>query len=288
MTDANVRLIALDLDGTLLRSDGTISERTLAAVRVARAADIQIVLATARPPRRLRVVAQSTGITGLALCSNGTVVYDLDRDSIVEQVVIALVHARELIDRLRRVLPEVAFAVEAGARYGCEHHYVIQPEHTHDAEDADLLRDDAAALCSLGATKLIVQHPELDLDELLAIVREHCGELSVTHSGSDFVEVAPSGMTKAIALQRLCERTGVTAAQVIAFGDMPNDLPMLLWAGQGVAVANAHPDVLAAVSTVTATNDDDGVALALELLAGASWVNRLPGLTRLSADARSH
>jgi Cof subfamily protein (haloacid dehalogenase superfamily) len=261
---ATVRLVALDLDGTLLRSDGTVSQRTRDALSAARAAGITIVLATARPPRSLRAVAHDTGISGLALCSNGAVVYDLDHDCIVRQSTIAVGLAYQLITSLRSVLPGVAFAVEAGARYGCEPHYVIQAEHPHDAKDAAMLRDDAAALVSLGATKLIVQHPALGLDDLLVIVRQHCGELAATHSGASFVEIAPSGISKAVALQSLCENLGVLPSEVVAFGDMPNDLPMLLWAGQGVAVANAHADVLAAVDAVTATNDADGVALALE------------------------
>jgi Cof subfamily protein (haloacid dehalogenase superfamily) len=264
--ERGARLLALDLDGTLLRSDGSVSARTLAALAAVRAAGVTIVVVTARPPRRLRPIAQQAAIQGLALCGNGSILYDLDRDCVAEQTAIELEHAHALVTALRRVLPEVAFAIEAGARYGRESHYAIQAEHPHDALDEAMLCAEVLELCALGATKLIVQHPALSLPELLRIVREHAGALSVTHSGSNFVEVGPAGLTKAIALAALCERMGIDARDVIAFGDMPNDLPMLQWDGTGIAVANAHPDVLAAIEARTTSNDEDGVAVVLERL----------------------
>jgi hydroxymethylpyrimidine pyrophosphatase-like HAD family hydrolase len=132
--------------------------------------------------------------------------------------------------------------------------------------------DDALVLCCEGVTKLIVQHRERGLEGLLEIARVHAGPLAtVTHSGSNFVEVAAAGVTKARALERHCAELAIAAEQVIAFGDMPNDLPMMRWAGRGVAVANAHPEVLAAADDVSCSNDDDGVALVLERLAQTGY-----------------
>ncbi|MDQ6601158.1 MAG: HAD hydrolase family protein, partial [Chloroflexota bacterium] len=129
------------------------------------------------------------------------------------------------------------------------------------------LSGDAHALCAEAVTKLIVRHPELPLDDLLRISRVVAGEMAaVTHSGAPFVEISAAGITKASALAGLCDRLGIAPSQVIAFGDMPNDLPMLAWAGRSVAVANAHPDVLAVVDEVTTANEEDGVAVVLERL----------------------
>jgi hypothetical protein len=89
----------------------------------------------------------------------------------------------------------------------------------------------------------------------------------ISHSGGrGLLEIAPPGASKASALEWLCARRGITAAQVAAFGDMPNDLPMLRWAGLGYAVANAHPDVLAAADRVIGHHAADGVAMAIETL----------------------
>ncbi|WP_437334076.1 HAD family hydrolase [Sorangium sp. So ce394] len=267
-----LRLIAFDLDGTLLRTDGSISARTRSALAMAEAAGLTLMPVTARPPRRARQVAARTGLRGTAICSNGGLVYDLATDSVLRQNLLSAAAASALIESLRGAIPGVAFAIEAGVQYGCEHGYVIPSEHPNDRDDPRMRRGDALALCREGVTKLIVQHAGWPLEALLRITRAHAGALaSVTHSGSAFVEVAAAGVTKALALEKYCAEHGIAAGQVIAFGDMPNDLPMLGWAGHGVAVANAHPEVLAAADEITSSNDDDGVAAVLERLARAGF-----------------
>ncbi len=266
---SSVRLVATELDGTLLRDDKTISARTSAALRRVREAGLALVLVTGRPPRRLKIVAQELGVTGLAVCLNGAMVYDLAADMIVEHNTLATDLARQLVVALREAAPGVCFAVERGLVFGHEPAYTTISQI---AEDETPLSADAHALCTEAVTKLIVRHPELPLDDLLRISRVVAGEMAaVTHSGAPFVEISAAGITKASALAGLCDRLGITASEVIAFGDMPNDLPMLAWAGRSVAVANAHPEILAAVDEVTAANEDDGVAVVLErLLADAT------------------
>jgi Cof subfamily protein (haloacid dehalogenase superfamily) len=270
---AKWRLIALDLDGTLLRSDGTMSARTRATLEAAEQAGLVVMSVTARPPRRARQIARATGLRGLAICSNGGLLYDLTADSVIRQERLAAETVRALIEGLRCTAPGVAFAIEAGTDYGCEPTYVIPIEHPHDREDPRMQRADAVQLSRHGVTKLIVQHAGRSLDELLHITRAHAGALaSVTHSGSEFVEVAAAGVTKALALEQCCRELQISAKQVIAFGDMPNDISMLRWAGRAVAVANAHRDVLAIADEVTLSNDDDGVAVTLERLAERGYL----------------
>jgi len=260
-------LVATDLDGTLLRDDKTISARTITALRRVREAGMALVLVTGRPPRRLKIVARELDVTGLAICCNGAMVYDLAADAIVEHNTLAADVARQLVGALREAVPGVCFAVERGLVFGHEPAYAYAGQIV---EDTSPLSGDAHALCAEAVTKLIVRHPELPLDDLLRISRVVAGEMAaVTHSGAPFVEISAAGITKASALAGLCDRLGIAASRVIAFGDMPNDLPMLGWAGHSVAVANAHPDVLAVVDEVTTANEEDGVAVVLErLLAG--------------------
>ena len=120
--------------------------------------------------------------------------------------------------------------------------------------------------------QLLARHPRMACDELLALAVEVLdGQVAVTSSSKEaLLEISAPGVTKASALAGLAARAGIPAAEVVAFGDMPNDLPMLAWAGRAVAVANAHPEVLAVADEVTASNDEDGVALVLERLAGSS------------------
>lgn len=268
---ARLRLVAVDLDGTLLRSDLTISERTRAALRAARAAGIAQVAVTARPPRRVRELAEALGLAGLAICTNGALLYDLDRDAVVSQSRLTAERAAALIARLRVAAPGVAFAVEIGVKHGSEHLYRSPVEHGADWQTGQRSID-VIELCREGVTKLIVQDGQHSLEALLALVSEHAGDHAhVTHSGSAFVEVSAAGVTNASALAVYCSERGIAAREVVAFGDMPDDAPMLAWAGCGVAVANAHPDLLAVADRRTASNDEDGVAVLLEELAARDY-----------------
>jgi hypothetical protein len=261
-------LIATDLDGTLLGSDGQVSARTKAAILAVQAAGVPVALVTARPPRVVREVADAAGVTGPVVCSNGAILYDVARDAIIRHERLQTDLARELSRALRSLAPQVVFATEHGHLLGYEPAFprIFEdgvPEHFSPVGDIE-------ALCEDDLTKLIVHHPGENPDALAAWVSAHVGQRAfVTHSGGPFVEIGAAGVSKASGLARLCEELGVAAAGVVAFGDMPNDLPMLRFAGHGVAVANAHPEVLAEADEVTLSNDEDGVARVIErLLAG--------------------
>jgi Cof subfamily protein (haloacid dehalogenase superfamily) len=259
-----VRLLALDLDGTLLRRDGTISAATLGTLRSARARGLTLLFVTARPPRRARLISEAGELSALAICGNGSILYDLKTDTLLKQERLCGEHASLIVEGLRAAVPGVAFAVEIGLEYGCDEQYSIMPEHPHDRVDPRMRRADALALCREGVTKLIVHQLDWPLPDLLEMARALASSrATVTHSGSHFVEVAAPGVDKASALRAYCGARGISSQEVIAFGDMPNDLPMLRWAGCGIAVANAHPEVLAAADFVTRSNDADGVAHAL-------------------------
>ncbi|CAA9580929.1 MAG: Hydrolase, HAD superfamily [uncultured Thermomicrobiales bacterium] len=257
-----IRLIAIDLDGTLLRSDGTVSARTRAALTSVHTTGVATVIVTARPPRTVRLIAREAGLGGLAICANGALIYDLANEAVVSHVLLGAEISRRLIGALREAVPGVCFAVEAGLHYGQDPAYAIDSPHL---EDADLRLDDACALCAEGVTKLIVRQRDWPLDDLARLISELVGaSATVTQSGAPFVEVSAPGVTKAAALAALCAERGIDAAEVIACGDGLNDLPMLEWAGWAVAVANAHPVVLAAADEIIAANDEDGVAIVIE------------------------
>lgn len=259
-----IRLVATDLDGTLLRGDGIISDRTRALLASLRERDIPLVMVSARPPRSLRQIGERIGIEGIAIGCNGGLLYDLTSDTILDHWPLSAEVATRLVTDLRQALPGAYFAVENGMRYGWERGYLAI--RGRQVEDESLVAD-ALTLCSEPITKLLMRHPWLDADTMLALGREVAGENAVaTHSGDRLLEISAAGVDKASALAALCARLDIAPSNVICFGDMPNDLPMLRWAGYGVAVANAHTDVLAAADAVTASNNDDGVAVALESL----------------------
>jgi HAD superfamily hydrolase (TIGR01484 family) len=257
-------LVATDLDGTLLRSDGTVDDRTRRAIAELEAAGLPFVICTARPPRWLRPLGEETGHRGLAVCANGGVIWDLHADAVVEEFPLDLELAREVVARLRAVLPQGAWAVERAGGFAHEPTYAPRWP-VPDGTDVDAID----ALLERPAVKLMLRHPELTADALLAHARELIGDLvEVSHSSANdgLLEISAPGVSKASALAGVCAELGIVSDEVVAFGDMPNDLAMLSWAGWGVAVANAHAEVIAVADEVTASNDESGVALVLERL----------------------
>jgi Cof subfamily protein (haloacid dehalogenase superfamily) len=255
-----VRLVASDLDGTLLRSDGSVSQRTLAALARTVAAGIRFVLVSARSPGWLAPEAARLGLDGIGICCNGAVVYDYEAERVLIHRPLETETAREIVHSMRLAAPGVVF--------GCERPYgfVAEPEYRPLFRPPDSIpRADALAFLSEPVSKLVLQHPELPQAELHALVSDLAGEsIEASYSGAGLVEIAAAGVTKGSALTELCQELGIASSETIAFGDMLNDISMLSWAGRGIAVANAHAEVLAVADEVTASNDEDGVALVLE------------------------
>ena len=251
-------VVASDLDGTIVRSDGTISDRTVASLAAVESAGASVVLVTGRPVRWMGAIAQQTGHRGLAVCANGALLYDLHTEEVVQSWLLSSDAAHDVVAALRDALPGIAFAVER-----LELGFAHEPEYRPRWDSTDpITQGPVEQLLSADVVKLLARHEELGSDELLAAARSAVQERAeLTHSSSDgLLEISATGVSKASGLATVCAQLGVPAEGVVAFGDMPNDLPMLAWAGTGVAVANAHPEVLAAADEVTASNDDDGVA----------------------------
>jgi len=205
-----------------------------------------------------------------SVCANGAVVYDPLTDRILRTDPLAPELLTQICRRLRDALPDVTFAVEIldGREMRYETTYPIWPDvDTLTVKPVDAPDD----LWAVPATKLIARVDGLDpagVARFAATVSEClAGIAEATHSSnSGFMEISAAGITKAAGLAWLCERLGVRTEEVVAFGDMPNDLPMLGWAGRAVAVANAHPAVREIADEVTLSNEEDGVAAYLERL----------------------
>lgn len=258
-------LVATDLDGTFLRTDGTISARTRDAVKAAQGAGLVIAFVTARPPRIILNLAREIGLDGVAVCSNGAILYDLAREEVLHHSPLGSGLAQSIIQAVRLADPEALFAVEYGHMLGCEPRF---PKIFEEVAGLHPTRvDEAENLCDAEVTKLIIHHPARTPDALAGWMTPYLAAGGdVAHSGGPFVEIAAAGISKATGLMMLCDQLGVSAQNVIAFGDMPNDLPMLQLAGVGIAVRNAHQVLLDAADHITSSNDDDGVAEVLEFI----------------------
>ncbi|GAA1965335.1 HAD family hydrolase [Kitasatospora viridis] len=259
------RLIATDLDGTLLCQGGSVSARTAAALAAAEDAGLQVVFVTGRPPRWMRLLSDHIGGHGVAICSNGGAIVDVRQERLLETFPLGTAAAGQVVDLLREALPGSAFAFEYPTGFSREPGYQVTmwgDDEPHSVAPAERLLAAEAAHCY----KILVKHPELAPDEFLRRAREVVGPLAeITRSSPiALLEISAAGVTKASTLARWCAEQGIAREQVVAFGDMPNDLEMLAWAGTSYAVANAHPEVLAAVAQHTVSNEHDGVAVVIE------------------------
>jgi len=261
--DAPVRLIATDLDGTIVRHDGSVSARTINAFSAAATAGIRVVFVTGRPPRWMHEVADATGHRGIGICANGAYVYDMHDEVVVETFSIPVDVATQAVKVVRQLLPNAGFAMESESGFGHDTNYRPrwEPESLLGVGPIEDLFTDPIA-------KVLVRD-RIPGDDMLRIVGpELVGLVEVTHSDANdsLLELSAMGVTKATTLERLAAQWGITRDEVVAFGDMPNDLEMLRWAGRGYAVSNAHPSVLAAADAHAASIDDDGVAQVIETL----------------------
>ena len=267
-----LRLIATDLDGTLLTSASEVSVRTRAALDAARARGIHVVPVTARQPIGLRALAGDAGFDGWALCSNGAYATHLVDGRMLFAEELPAETIRTLAEALRASIPGLLFA---SVREGGET-FVAQHGYAEIADLADHKRDPRTMggvaldhVLAAPSLKLVIRHPELAPTALFdALCALELTGFEATLSGAPFLEVMADGVTKATGLARLCEHLEIERRDVIAFGDALNDVEMLRWAGHGVAMAGAADVVQDAADETAASNDDDGVAKVIERVLG--------------------
>jgi Cof subfamily protein (haloacid dehalogenase superfamily) len=260
------RLVALDLDGTLLRSDLTVSDRTRTALKRTRDAGADVVLVTARSPRSAREIAADLGLQGWAICASGATIYDLDADRIADHRPLATASAHHLVRALRASVEHVVFGWESELTFGSEPAYELLRSPEWPRPPGSLPPGDPLAFEG-PFTKLIARSAVVELERLRDVAAAVAGaEITVTVAGEAFVELLDREATKAAALGRLAHQLGVDRAEAVAFGDQLVDVSMLQWAGHGVAPGNARPEVQSVADEVTLSNDEDGIALVLERL----------------------
>ncbi len=261
-----MRLVASDIDGTILGHDGKISDRTVRALHACRDAGVELVFVTGRPPRWLHPLQDQLGHTGTVICSNGAVVWDLEADRMVSARGLeldAVYETRRIIQRLR---PKALFAAETLTGFHLEPGFIgtgssavlaeVTPAPLHET----LVPGDAVV-------KLLAILHEGTADDFLAEVSPAVAHLAAaTHSAPNMalLELSLPGVNKAVTLAEYAASLGVQAEDVVAFGDMPNDIEMLRWAGQGYAMASGHPEAIRAAGQQAPHFDDDGVAQILE------------------------
>ncbi|WP_369188997.1 HAD family hydrolase [Streptomyces sp. R08] len=258
------RLIATDLDGTLLRSDESISSRTRDALAAATAAGAAHIVVTGRGVPWTRHILDDLGYDGLAVCGQGAQVYDAGEHRLLTSVTLD----RQLAGvALAKIEAEVGPLYLAASRDGLDGDVLVGDGYALTGSLPSTPLADVSELWAAPLNKIYIQHPTLTDDQLAEAARRSAGGfVSIAMAGEGIVELLPLGLSKATGLSLAARRLGLKAADTIAFGDMPNDIAMFAWASHSVAMANAHEELKAVADEVTASHDEDGIAVVLERL----------------------
>lgn len=259
------KLVATDLDGTLLRSDESVSERTRAALTAATKQGAAHIVVTGRSVPWTKHILNDLDYHGLAVCCQGAQVYHAGEQRLLTSVTLDRQLAGLAVAKIEAELGPLALAA---ALDGVDGEVLIGPDFRERGGRLPSRHvSDAADLWPAPLNKLYLQHPELSDDELAQSAQRLAGDLvGVLLSGPGIVELVPLGLSKAKGLKLAARRLGAHASETIAFGDMPNDIPMFAWAAYGVAMADAHPELRSVADEVTTSHDEDGVAVVLEKL----------------------
>ena len=260
------KLIATDLDGTLVRSDDTVSAYTHEVLDRVRAAGIRIVGATGRGPRLTSLTRNDIRVADFLVLAQGGWVLDQAESSYLLRSRLPGPLLADALTRLEAEVGRLSVMVEAlehddsplWGDYDPTWRYPVVVE-----------RRPRAACLTGDVIKAFARSFDYHVDELLEVARRivPADVASVTQAGLNYVEICPANVNKGTGLAVVAESVGVDPQDVLVFGDMPNDLPMFAWAGWSrVAVANAHPSLMAVADEVTLSNDDDGVAVYLDKL----------------------
>ena len=262
-------VLALDLDGTLLTDDLGITERSHAAIRRARERGVTVLLASARPPRSMVRYHRELALETPMVAYNGALVWDAANSRPLFHAPMVPDAARALVGFLRRQHPELNISLECGNRWYMDElteeirreieRYEVDPPHGVGCLE-QVLAEEAEAISKVLFRGTMQTAEEL----LLALPPDLAERLNITTSGDWFCEVMAAGVTKAAAIEWTAGHLGLESGGILAIGDSPNDIPMLRHAALGIAMANASALVREAADAITASNNEEGVAEALD------------------------
>ena len=266
VTGKRPKLIATDLDGTIVAHYGFISDRTKIAFAAAHAAGIHIYFITGRPIRWMKEIKDNFNF-GLGVCGNGALLYDFINEKVLEEWSFSVEAQLETVKRLRQVIPPVSFATEIGEDFLREKKYVPRWDIGEDNIGVDLIEE----VITAPALKMLARcsDGEFSSDEMLALASKALeGIATVTHSNStdSLLEISAVGVSKGATLSKVAGRLGLTADDCVTFGDNPNDFSMLSWASRSWAMADGHPDLMKYAKFQTDPHQEDGVAKVIEQL----------------------
>ncbi len=259
-----VELVAIDLDGTLLTSGKTITERTKRVLRALVNQDVRIVIASARPPRSVAGAYKTLGLTDCVICYNGALIYDPKSKQMLAHHPIKLNIAKNVVNRVREIYPDILVSVEV-----LDHWYTDKINNSYQTEVSKQFQPDRLgpidSWLDCDVTKILLLGEEQYIERVKnVLVAEFIGKIGMAQGEKHLLQIMAKGVSKGQALKDVCSFYDIPLQRTIAVGDESNDIDMLEAAGIGIAMADAPDKVKRVADYVTSGNDDDGVAEALE------------------------
>lgn len=251
------RLVALDVDGTIVDHRNSLSPAVKEAVLGLRDQGIPIVIATGRAVPGVYDVLDKLGFReGLGVASNGSVVFEVNPFEVVQATTF---DAREAVRRVIERVPEALVAVEEiGVGYR------VNRAFPHGEITGEIILDEVERMVSQPVTRVVVRAPDRDREQFSSLVEDLGLDGTNYYIGyTAWLDLAPEGVSKASGLDVVCERFGVAPADVLAVGDGNNDVEMLQWAGRGVAMGQSPEELKTVANAITASVEEDGLALEL-------------------------
>jgi hypothetical protein len=259
--------VVSDLDGTLLGSDGVLSAATMRVLGFVRDVGVPLVVATARTPRAVRKIVGHEHL-GRVVCANGAIVWDAGRNEVVRESCFDPEALTRAVAAVRAALPEAGVALLSASAMFVDN--VYRALRRKGGEGAEVFTDVSTVLSTGERIAMVaVRDPRLSAEQTMRTISAAFGEIGMaSFAGLGTVDIAPRTTTKAGAVAEEMAGTGSLPEGTVAFGDMPNDLPLFAWSGWACAVANGHPSVLEAADEIVPSNDEDGVARTIHRLLG--------------------
>ena len=258
------KLIATDLDGTIIAHYGSISPRTVEAFHRAHQLGIEIFFVTGRPPRWMNEIRENFTF-GQGILANGAMHYDIFNEKVLERWFMPVDRQLEVATKLRKAIPSIAFALDTSFKFHRERRY--EPKWDVGVDDSPFEEIEEAMIEPAAKILARCSAQSYTSDEMLAIASAELeGIATVTHSNSwdSLLEISAEGVSKGSTLSLLASRLGITADESVAFGDNPNDFSMLTWAGRSWAMSDGHPDAQRFAKAVALPHQEDGVAIEIE------------------------
>jgi Cof subfamily protein (haloacid dehalogenase superfamily) len=258
-----IRLVGIDLDGTLLDRDKRVSDRTARALRCLPSAGVKVVIASARPPRSVRHIYAQLGLDTWQVNYNGALIWDEPMRTPVFHRPMDGQLVLRMIDRARDMFEEVLVSCEIVDRW-----YTDREDQTYTTETGRLFKPDVIApveeFCAQPVTKLMFLGDPRIISRLEPLLHEEFGrDVTVLRTDDELLQIMNNRVSKAVALLKVAEHYGVSRDQIMAIGDAPNDVGMLQVAAVAVAMDNAHQVVKDVAHWIAPSNNDHGVHAAL-------------------------